>query len=247
MKTLMLTLFNLALFCEILIAQQVIVKVTENGKAVVGHNVTVSQNGQSIGMGQTDSKGICKINTDNLNGKRVDVEGKYQNGGTKRSWSIKGKLSLDSKNTVTIKLEEIGTGTDIGNHFNKNKETPKYDDNEQSQGGGNERNQGRNDRNESSSGSAMSGSAFQKALKEIESTMSEFSKADKAKEVARSNNLSSSQIRQLISALNSSFSQKEVAIIAFDNCTDPKNYKTVTEVFISSIMKREVEDATINK
>jgi hypothetical protein len=247
MKTYFFALLNLILFSCIASAQQITVKVTENGKAVVGHNVTVSQNGQTVGNGQTDSKGIAKIQTDNLYGSRVDVEGKYQSAGNKRSWSIKGKLALDSKNTVNIKLEEIGSGLDLGNHHNKHKESPKNDDNEQAQGGGNERSQGRGNSTESNSGTAMSGSSFQKAIKDIENTMSEFSKADKAKDLARSNNLSSAQIKQLISSLNSTFSQKDIAIIAFDNCTDPKNYKIVTEVFISSIMRREVEAATINK
>ena len=77
--------------------------------------------------------------------------------------------------------------------------------------------------------------------------MSSFDKGGKAKKMAREYKMTSAQIKELISKLNSTFDQKDVAIAAYQNCTDKKNYSIVTETFMSSLTRKDVENATINK
>jgi FlaG/FlaF family flagellin (archaellin) len=77
--------------------------------------------------------------------------------------------------------------------------------------------------------------------------ISSFDKGAKAKKMARDYKMTSAQIKELISKLNSTFDQKDVAIAAYQNCSDKKNFGIVTESFMSSITKRDVENATINK
>ena len=154
----------------------------------------------------------------------IDVEGKYQSGGTKREWSVKGKLKLDNNNSIHIKLEDIGSSInkDFGN-FGKSNATP------------------------NANASSVSKGDFQKDIREIDGMMSSFDKGAKAKKMARDYKMTSAQIKELISKLNSTFDQKDVAIAAYQNCTDKKNFGIVTESFMSSITKRDVENATINK
>ena len=223
MKTFLFSFF--AAFLTIALhAQTIKIKVTENGTAMAYHNVKVFQNGSQIGSGQTDNGGNVSIETSGLYGKNIDVEGKYQSGGTKKEWSIKGKLKLDNSNSIHIKLEEIGKdiNKDFGN-FGKSNPTP------------------------NANASSVSKTDFQRSIKEIDGMMSSFDKAGKAKRMAAEYKMSSAQIKELISKLPSSFDQKDVAIAAYHNCTDKNNFSTVTETFMSSITKRAVEDATINK
>ncbi len=223
MKTFLFSFF--AAFLTIALhAQTIKIKVTENGTAMAYHNVKVFQNGSQIGSGQTDNGGNVSIETSGLYGKNIDVEGKYQSGGTKKEWSIKGKLKLDNSNSIHIKLEEIGKdiNKDFGN-FGKSNPTP------------------------NANASSVSKTDFQRSIKEIDGMMSSFDKAGKAKRMAAEYKMSSAQIKELISKLPSSFDQKDVAIAAYQNCTDKNNFSTVTETFMSSITKRAVEDATINK
>ncbi len=234
MKSIFFTL--LAIFSAIAVQSQTIkITVTENGTPMSYHNITVSQNGSEIGYGETDSRGVARINVDNLYGSAIDVAGKYQNGGTKKEWSIKGKLKLDGNNSVHIKLEDM---------------KPKSSDlrlggiSEDLRIGGNG---GNSEDSQSGSAKSISKSEFQKSMKEINNLMSSFDKADKAKSLAKNYKLSSAQVKELVASLNSSFAQKDVAIMAYPNCTDQKNYKMVTDLFQSSIMRKDVENATINK
>ena len=223
MKTILICF--IALLSSVAIqAQTIKIKVTENGTAMVSHNVKVFQNGAQIGSGLTDNSGNVSIPVSNLYGKNIDVKGKFQSGGTKKEWSIKGKLKLDNSNSIQIKLEEIGKdiNKEFGN-FGKSNPTP------------------------NANASSVSKSDFQRYIKEIDGMMSSFDKAGKAKRMAAEYKMSSAQIKELISKLPSSFDQKDVAIAAYQNCTDKKNFSTVTETFMSSITKRAVEDATINK
>ena len=223
MKAILFSLF-VVLTAVSIQAQSIRIKVTENGSAMAYHNVKVFQNGAEIGSGQTDNGGNVNIQASNLYGKNIDVEGKYQSGGTKREWSIKGKIKLDVNNSVHIKLEDIGSGVnkDFGN-FGKSDATP------------------------NANAKTISKAEFQKAIKEIDGMMSSFDKAAKAKKMARDYKMSSAQIKELISKLNSTFDQKDVAIAAYQNCTDKKNYSIVTETFMSSLTRKDVENATINK
>jgi hypothetical protein len=231
MKSIYFTL--LTLFTAIAAhAQTIKITVTENGEPMSYHNITVSQNGSEIGYGETDSRGVARISVNNLYGQAIDVAGKYQNGGTKKEWSIKGKLKLDGNNSVHIKLEDMG---------------PKSSDLRMGGISNDLRMGGKSEDSPSGPAKSISKSEFQTSLKEIDNMMSSFDKADKAKSLARNYKLSSAQVKDLVSKLNSSFAQKDVAIMAYPNCTDQKNYKMVTELFQSSIMKRDVENATINK
>jgi hypothetical protein len=223
MKTILICFFTFLTSVAIQ-AQTIKIKVTENGTAMVSHNVKVFQNGTKIGSGLTDNSGNVSIAVSNLYGKNIDVEGKFQSGGTKKEWSVKGKLKLDNSNSIHIKLEEIGkvSNNDMGN-FGKSDATP------------------------NANATSVSKGDFQKAIKEIDGMMSSFDKAAKAKKMARDYKMSSAQIKELIGKINSSFDQKDVAIAAYQNCTDKKNYGIVIETFMSSIMKKDVENATINK
>jgi hypothetical protein len=219
MKAILFSLF-VVLTAVSIQAQNIRIKVTENGSAMAYHNIKVFQNGAEIGSGQTDNSGNVNIQASNLYGKNIDVEGKYQSGGTK----IKGKLKLDNSNSIHIKLEEIGKdiNKDFGN-FGKSNPTP------------------------NANASTIAKSDFQRSIKEIDGMMSSFDKAAKAKRMAADLKMSSAQIKELLSKLPSSFDQKDVAIAAYQNCTDKKNFGIVTESFMSSITKRDVENATINK
>ncbi len=188
------------------------------------HNVKVFQNGAEIGSGQTDNSGNVNVQASNLYGKNIDVEGKFQSGGTKREWSIKGKIKLDGNNSVHIKLEDIGSG--INRDFS---------------------NTGKSNATPNANATNISRGEYQKAIKEIDGMMSSFDKGAKAKKMARDYKMTSAQIKELISKLNSTFDQKDVAIAAYQNCSDKKNFGIVTETFMSSITKRDVENATINK
>ena len=223
MKAILFSLF-VVLTAVSIQAQNIRIKVTENGSAMAYHNVKVFQNGAEIGSGQTDNSGNVNIQASNLYGKNIDVEGKYQSGGTKREWSVKGKLKLDNNNSIHIKLEDIGSSInkDFGN-FGKSNATP------------------------NANASSVSKGDFQKDIREIDGMMSSFDKGAKAKKMARDYKMTSAQIKELISKLNSTFDQKDVAIAAYQNCSDKKNFGIVTESFMSSITKRDVENATINK
>ena len=95
--------------------------------------------------------------------------------------------------------------------------------------------------------SGMNASAFQSEMQNIRNTRSAFDKRDKALALARSQALSSAQVAELMDQVSSPFDQKDLALAAFPRCTDPQNFREATQKIKSSITRREVEDATVNK
>ena len=77
--------------------------------------------------------------------------------------------------------------------------------------------------------------------------MSSFDKKDIALSIVKSNSLNTTQIKQVLAELTSSFFQKEVAIAAYSNCTDQKNYEKIIDTFSSSLMKNDVRAETTGK
>jgi len=238
-------------------AQQITVQVSENGSPVAYHNITVSQGSYEVGTGRTDASGFADISGNGLQGSAVDVAGFYQSGGTKRTWSVKGKMRLDGNNMVHIKLEEIAPkrNTDLDKGFGDNGfGNSGFGDN----GFGNS-GFGDNDFGKSSFGntkkasadnagcSPMSSSSFNDEVKKIKKEFSMMSQEKMAKQLISSNCLSSSQIKELIKAMKSMSTQEELAIAAYSRCSDPSNYQTVIDAMTSSISKNKVKEATIGK
>jgi hypothetical protein len=252
MKFLFLSLVAFAMSSVASFAQQITVQVSENGSPVAYHNITVSQGSYEVGTGQTDASGFADISGNGLQGSAVDVAGFYQSGGTKRTWSVKGKMRLDGNNMVHIKLEEIAPkrNTDFDKGFG---------DNGFGNSGFGDNGFGNSDFGKSSFGntkkasadnagcSPMSSSSFDDEVKKIKKEFSMMSQEKMAKQLISSNCLSASQIKELIKAIQMSTTQEEIAIAAYSRCSDPDNYQTVIDAITSFISKDRVKEATIGK
>jgi len=250
-NTYLLLLGMLMSFC--LRAQNVSITVTDEGTPMAYHTVTISQGDYVLGTGKTDARGFVSIYAKGLRGKSIDVAGKYQRGGTKREWSIKGKLKLDSRNSLHIQLEKIGEDMEktkaemekrrenLSKRINKNINRPSriedFDDDFDDDNFGEEEAQKSVDPNTN----------FGQALKKIKDTFSSFEQKDLALELVRKQKLSTTQIKQVLEEINSSFSQKDIAIAAYKNCTDKKNYEEVIKTFLSKFIQEDVRKATIAK
>ena len=237
-------------------AQYVSITVTENGRPMAYHDVTVSHGDYVLGTGRTNASGYVSIYTPQLRSRSVDVAGIYENGNTTKKWSIKGKIQLDNQNSTHIKLEEIGAGmSDNMKDMEKRRDDilsrrdDLFSDNNKAINKNNSpnNNSGSISNSGGSTANAMPSSEFKRALDEIKQTSSSFKQKDMALALVKENAMSASQIKEVVSTLSSSFSQKEVAIAAYDNCTDPGNYKTVINTLSSSMMQKEVERATVGK
>ena len=261
----MKTLFSLFVFLiglSAIQAQTVNITVTEDGKPMAYHDITLSHGDYVLGTGRTNSSGKVSISAPNLRSKSVDVAGKYQNGGTKKEWSIKGKILLDSRNSIHIKLEEMKEDMNKDRAdmdarkaemerkrdkmFGKKEKDDDDDDDDDIYGSGGSTGQEKKGGNTGSS-SAMSNKDFKAALSELKGISSAFTQKDKALDLVKNNALSTSQIKDVLSNITSSFSQKDVAIAAYDNCTDKQNYRAVIETMSSTFMQKDVEKATIGK
>ncbi len=247
-------------------AQTLSITVTDDGKAMAYHDITVSHGDYVIGTGRTNARGFASIYVSNLRSKSIDVAGKYQNGGTKRDWSIKGKLKLDQSNSLHIRLEKIGEDIEksraeikqrqkemadkMKNRFPKRKSAfddkdrdSFFDDDDE----GKEPIQKTTIPDNKVTPNTSSNGNFNTQLAKIKNTRSSFDKEDLAVNLVKSNKLNTNQIKQIMAEISSSFSQKEVAIAAYPNCTDKNNYQSIINTFKSPFMKEDVKEATIDK
>ncbi len=246
----MLALFSTAYAA---LAQQVTVQVTEKGgQPVAYHNITLSQGSTEIGYGQTGSDGYAYIQVNGLYGSGIDVAGFYQNGGTKRTWSFKGKHRLDGNNTVYIdlgdpkkdaerrrsemdeRMKSKGFGSDFGKGFgNEDKGNSNLDTDNSSSSSGN---------------NAAAGSGnFSSDLAAVKSGRMSSDKKEKALQIAKNSAMSSSQIKEMMNELFTSSDKKEFAIAAYQNCTDKGNYETVIKELSFSSDQNAVRKATTGK
>lgn len=231
-------------------AQTVSITVTDDGQPMAYHTITVSHGDYVLGTGRTDSRGFVSIHVPNLRSKSIDVAGKYKNGGTKREWSIKGKLKLDRSNNIHIRLEKIGEDIEksrkkmeqrrkamsdkMDKHFKRSKSF--FDEEEDDFFN-----------KDDDDDTPKSNTSFEAGLTKIKNTHSSFDKKDIALDIIKSNELTTKQIKELMDQFHNSFSKKEVAIAAYSNCIDKKNYERVIKTLTSEFMQKDVRKATIGQ
>lgn len=239
-------------------AQTLSITVTDEGQPMAYHDITVSHGDYVIGTGRTNSRGFVSIYAPKLRGKSVDVAGKYQNGGTKKEWSIKGKLKLDNSNSLRIQLEKIGEDIEksraemkqrqkamsdrMKNRMSNRKSIFDEEDDKKIK-----KTTPKNNSTNKLPNTNNSTTGFEAGLTKLKNTMSSFDKEDIALELVKSNSLNTNQIKQIMEELTSDFTKKDVAIAAYTNCTDKQNYETVINTMSSSFTKRDVKKATIDK
>jgi hypothetical protein len=259
MKTIYLFLFGLLLSYSAQ-AQYASITITENGTPMAYHRVTISYGDYQLGSGTTDQNGFVSIYAPDLRSKAIDVEGFYQNGGTKREWSIKGKIKLDHNNSVHIRLEEMTEemeaskremeqkAQEMENRMQDkmkemedrmNQMSNKFDNDPDDIYGDDDDQKDRPGTNESPN--------FRAALDQIKSEFSSFKKKDIAMDLVKGQPLSTNQIKQILDEFSSSFHKKEIATAAYPKCIDKGNYESVISTLSSSIMQNELREATIGR
>ena len=105
MKTTILFL-SLILSSITLFAESVKLKITYNGNGISGHDVTVMIGDAAIGSGTTDSDGNVTISVSSLPSKSINLKGQKTCEGAKKSWEVKGFVTLDGSNFAHLKMEE---------------------------------------------------------------------------------------------------------------------------------------------
>lgn len=229
--------------------QTVIVNASDEKGPLAYHNITVSQGSSQIGTGQTDGNGTAYISVSNLYGSAVDVEGFYQNGGTKRSWSIKGKLRLDGNNTVNVVLEAIKPKINTDNRFGDSPfgdspfgDSPFGNNNLGGSGFGD------NKISKDSEGqNPMNAKDFKMEMGKINKEMSMISQGEMIDNLLKNNVLTSEQIGELVKNSKSMVTQEKIAKNGYARCSDPQNYENVISKLTSSIAKDSVRKATIGQ
>jgi hypothetical protein len=227
--------------------QTVIVNASDDNGPLAYHNITVSQGSSQIGTGQTDGNGTAYISVSNLYGSAVDVEGFYQNGGTKRSWSIKGKLRLDGNNTVNVKLENIKSKINTDNRFGDNPfgDSPFGDS---PFGGNNLGSFGDNKISKDSEGqNPMNAKDFKMEMGKIKQEISMMRQDEMVDNLLKNNVLTSEQIGELVKSTRSMMTQEKIAKNGYARCSDPQNYENVISKLTSSMAKDSVRKATIGQ
>ncbi len=89
-----------------LFAESVKLKITYNGNGISGHDVTVMIGDAAIGSGTTDSDGNVTISVSSLPSKSINLKGQKTCEGAKKSWEVKGFVTLDGSNYAHLKMEE---------------------------------------------------------------------------------------------------------------------------------------------
>jgi len=88
------------------LAETVKLKITHNGKGVDGHTVSVMYGGSVLGSGTTDDGGNVSINVSSLPIKSIDLKGEKTCSNARKSWEVKGYVTLDDNNYAHLKMEE---------------------------------------------------------------------------------------------------------------------------------------------
>lgn len=257
MKTIYLLLLGIA-FSFSTQAQYASITVTENGTPMAYHDVTISYGDYVLGSGRTNSDGFVSIYAPDLRSKSIDVKGFYQNAGTKKEWSIKGKIKLDNNNSVHIRLEEMtkemeaskkemdqkvdemrAKAKEMEDRMNKMSKQHSFDDDPFNNSSDDDSQKDRPDVNGSSN--------FNEELQNIKAEFSSFKKKDIAMDLVKSNRLSTAQIKKVMEEFPSSFHKKDVAITAYTKCIDKENYESVISTLSSSFIQEDIRKATIDK
>lgn len=261
MKTIYLLLLGIA-FSYSSQAQYASITVTENGTPMAYHDVTISYGDYVLGSGRTNSDGFVSIYAPDLRSKSIDIKGFYQNGGTKKEWSIKGKIKLDYNNSVHIRLEEMTEEMEASKKEMEQKADEMRAKAKEMQDRMKNQMSGKNDFDDDFFNNSsvdededpqkdrpnVNGSAnFDEELQKIKAEFSSFKKKDIAMDLVKNNRLSTTQIKEVMKEFPSSFHKKEVAIAAYPKCTDQANYESVISTLSSSFMQKDIREATINK
>lgn len=256
-------------------AQYAKLTILDNEQPLAYYHITVSQQDVELGTGQTDAQGFVEIYCPGLQGSAIDVEGKGQKAnGANHEWSIKGPIRLNSRKSATIDLgvytNEMNAKADDlkrdADGFQRNAEKQMEDarrrmDEQRSMlddldknslggnsfGGSNDADQFGDDKNGSdrSRPGAISGSYTQQ-LQRLKNEMSQTEKERMALKLA-DNPLSTTQIQEILGCLMSELSKEKVAIKAYKNCTDQRNYYPIIDSFQSTIMRRRIEEKTVGR
>lgn len=99
-----ISLFTILFFSSQLFAETIKLKITYNGNAVVGHNITVASAG-GIRTGTTDSNGELSVSVGSLAHKSIDLNGKKTCDNSEKKWELKGYVTLDDNNFAHVKME----------------------------------------------------------------------------------------------------------------------------------------------
>ena len=247
----------------------------ENGPAAF-HQLTLTQGGNYLGQGQTNAQGRAYISARNLQGPAIDVQGFFQEAGQKKEWSVKGKITLNSSNYAFIDLGEMtqelrSKQQDFQNqadarlkkaeqeiekrrqemeaktrNFGSNDRNPNPNNNNHSRdkwGEEPENNQGRRGQ----CFNPIDQNQFNRLKTDLESSNFTQHRVEKLQAAFGQNCYSSRQIQDLLNLIQFETQRRDLAIQAYEVCSDPDNFSLVLNGFRSQILKREVEKATTQR
>lgn len=83
------------------------IKITYEGKPVVGHTVTALMGGGTVGSGVTNSSGELLFSANGLANKSVDLKGEKNCEGGRKTWEVSGYVFLDGNSYAHLKMEEV--------------------------------------------------------------------------------------------------------------------------------------------
>ncbi len=103
-------LFTLSLMCLMafqgLHAETVKLKITYKGSGISDHKVSVMIGGAVLGSGTTNSNGEVDISVSSLPSKHIDLKGEKTCNNGRKSWEVKGYVTLDGSNYAHLKMED---------------------------------------------------------------------------------------------------------------------------------------------
>lgn len=87
-------------------AENIDLKITYKGEGIDGHTVHVMIGGSSLGSGVTNSSGEVSISVNTLPTRSIDLKGEKTCNNGKKSWEVKGYVTLDDNNYAHLKMED---------------------------------------------------------------------------------------------------------------------------------------------
>ena len=104
MKNTILLLVTLSIF-NLAFGANVKIKITYKGKGISGHTVNLYMAGNHMDAGVTNQSGEVTFNVSSIITKSVDLKGEKTCNGGKKSWDVKGFVTLDNNNFGHLKME----------------------------------------------------------------------------------------------------------------------------------------------
>lgn len=89
------------------LAETVKLKITYNGNAVANSDITIKLGDAALGSGRTDNGGNVSISVSSLISRQIDVYGSKTCGSTKKTWDVKGFVTLNDDNYSHLKMEDV--------------------------------------------------------------------------------------------------------------------------------------------